>query len=72
MVCVRLYDRAVVWLSPRAAEDVYEQLWVLAPQAGAVTTAAKIHHALHRALARTIELDQAESEAFHNACTRAG
>ena len=70
-VRVRMDDGAVVELSREAAEDIYDLLWRLAPAEGAVTTAAKLHHALRIALlAETVDLDATETARFAEARER--
>ncbi len=57
----------VVELSRRAAEDLYDILWLLAlEERGAVTAAAKLQHALRRALLppSPVRLDAVESAVF--------
>jgi hypothetical protein len=64
---VHLDDGGVVELSRRAAEDLYDILWLLAlEERGAVTTAAKLQQALRRALlpAMPVRLDAVESAVF--------
>jgi hypothetical protein len=68
LVTVRLDDGAVVELSRRAAEDLYDLLWSIAPREGAVTTAAKLNSALRGALlGAVIDLDAEESRALEHA-----
>jgi hypothetical protein len=63
---VKLDDGAVVTLSREAAEDLYDILWLLAPNTrGAVTTAAKLQHALRTALLHDpVTLDADETAVF--------
>ena len=65
-VKVHLDDGAVVDLTREAAEDLYDLLWMLAPEMrGAVTTAAKLQHALRDALLATpVTLDSVETSVF--------
>lgn len=73
MVRVQLDDGAVVELSRRAAEDIYDLMWMLAPERGAVTAAAKLHRSLRNALLREeIILDLDESTVFAKAQARIG
>ena len=67
LVRVRMEDGAVVELTRGAAEDLYDLLWMLTPQPGAVTTAAKLHHALRNALLEPVDLDEQESRVFAKA-----
>lgn len=70
MVNVQTDDGAVVELSRRAAEDLYDLLWLIAPERGAVTTAAKLRYALREALLEPVVLDADESRAFALAQSR--
>ena len=72
LVRVRMEDGAVVELPRAAAEDLYGLLWMLAPQPGALTTAAKLHHALRNALVDPVDLDERESRVFDLARASAG
>jgi hypothetical protein len=67
---VRLDDGFLVELTQPAAEEVYELLWTLVPQRGAVTAAGKLRHALRRARPDPVALDAYESNAFTQAHDR--
>jgi hypothetical protein len=64
-VKVQLSDGSYIDLPHETAEELYDLMWLLAPEQGAVTTAAKLHQALHRALVvNPVVLDAAESHVF--------
>src|SRR3954465_1386766 len=71
-VRVNLSDGSYVDLPRSTAEQLYDLMWLLAPEKGAVTTAAKLNQALRQALVRdeSVVLDAPESQVFSNALQR--
>ena len=63
---MNLESGAVVEIADAEAAQLYDQLWLLVPQRGAVTAAVKIKHALaYRAVGSPrVDLDHFESNAF--------
>jgi hypothetical protein len=73
IVRVRFDDGAVIELSRRAAADIYDLLWMLSTEPGAVSAAGKLQHALRRSLVEEpVALDLAESNVFAKAHARLG
>jgi hypothetical protein len=56
---------------PAAAETIYDQLWRVPEQRGAVSAAAKLHHSMTRKGAPPQRLSDDESLAFRAAIGRA-
>jgi hypothetical protein len=66
---VFLRDATTVELPPEDFRDLYDQLWLLVPQRGAVSAAGKIQHArrLNPASSAKVFLDEYETAAFRSA-----
>jgi hypothetical protein len=66
----RLADGETVRLDGDEVRAVYEELWGLVGEAGAVTTAALVIHALRAAGTAPVELDERQSAVFRLARSR--
>jgi hypothetical protein len=70
---VTLHDGSVVSIDERNVDELYDQLWLLAPRAGAVTAAAKLDRAGSSRLggAATVEpMNEQQSTALLDALER--
>jgi hypothetical protein len=69
-VRLSLADRSIVTLSRDEAQELYDQLWLQLSEAGSISAAAKVRHALSVTREQQEMLDARESEVVRLALSR--
>jgi hypothetical protein len=69
---VNVNDGSFIDLPRTTVEELYDLMWLIARERGAVTTAAKLRQALHRARVPGdhVTLEASESQVFSDALQR--